>query len=53
MLEEYPYLVSLLWRVKKTKREWLEEAFLMSTKKKIIECVFIDEDGGNEHDREF
>lgn len=41
-----------LWKVKKTKREWLREAALISTKRKIIECVFID-DEEDEHDREF
>lgn len=42
-----------LWKVKKTKREWLQEATLRSTKKKIVECVFIDDDVEDEHDREF
>ena len=35
-----------LWKMKKTKREWLEAAALMSTKRKRIECVFIDDEEG-------
>ncbi|HER7645877.1 TPA: hypothetical protein VMI05_000854 [Streptococcus pyogenes] len=41
-----------LWKMKKTKREWLEAAALMYTKRKRIECVFID-DEEDEHDGEF
>ncbi|HEN7668413.1 TPA: hypothetical protein U7L89_000139 [Streptococcus agalactiae] len=41
-----------LWKVKKPKREWLEAAALMTTKRKRIECVFID-DEEDEHDGEF
>ncbi|HEN9424931.1 TPA: hypothetical protein ACGOA7_001611 [Streptococcus agalactiae] len=41
-----------LWKVKKTKRDWLEATALMSTKRKRIECVFID-DEEDEHDGEF
>lgn len=33
-----------LWKVKMTKREWLTKAFMMSTKKKILECVFLEEE---------
>ncbi|OXT48735.1 hypothetical protein B1H69_01860 [Streptococcus agalactiae] len=42
-----------LWKVKKTKREWLQAAALMSTKRKIIKCVFIDDDEEDEHVGEF
>ena len=42
-----------LWKVKKTKREWLQAATLMSTKRKIIKCVFIDDDEEDEHVGEF
>ena len=41
-----------LCKVKKTKRDWLEATALMSTKRKRIECVFID-DEEDEHDGEF
>jgi len=32
-----------LWKVAKTKREWLEIAALMATKKKTIDYIFINE----------
>lgn len=49
----YLFGIIPLWKVKKTKREWLQEAALMSTKRKIIECVFIDDDEEDEHVGEF
>lgn len=46
----YLFDIIPLWKVKMTKEEWQEEAFFRSSKKKIIECVFIDEE--EEDDRE-